>query len=118
MSFSFPISAKQLRSYRQEDYIRKKKEWVNYWVRRISSDVISRARSGYVYYKGPSLSADIEADTFPMMEPIPSSNIDELISALKTNFPDSRVYTTDTNLMVDWCELCDAEEKTSNNTID
>jgi hypothetical protein len=110
MSFSFPISAKQLRSYRQEDYIRKKKDWITYWVRRISSDVISRARSGYVYYKGPSLSADIDADIFPMMEPIASSHVDELMTALKTNFPDSRIYIFDNYLMIDWCDLCDANE--------
>ena len=110
MSFSFPISAKQLRSYQQEDNIRKKKDWLAYWVRRISSDVISRARSGYVYYKGPSLSADIDADTFPMMEPISNFHTDELITALKTNFPDSRIYIFDNYIMIDWCDLCDAIE--------
>lgn len=110
MSIHFPITAETLRGLRQQTLARMKKDWVDHWVNSIRTEAVNSARQGYIYHKGPCVAPHSDSTVFPMTAPLPTQHIQDIIDALKVQFPDSRVYLDDSHILIDWCELCDAKE--------
>jgi len=110
MSLNFPISAKELREYKQKEFNRKKMEWITNFSNQVSGYALNCARNGCMYYTGPTLTDNYDINTFPLEGSFPRFYVKELIDELKKNFPDCYIYTNENNLIIDWRDFSNLNE--------